>query len=288
MSSPPYELTSEVTSPPPGVLWRDVFGNRGFLLCVVLLILFAGIYHYWLQANGQVLVKEAIDLRQDMAKLDKTKLAPYSFLQATTIQQDVLNALGTDQYIQWALHDPRPDKARHPESIIQLFVTYYTGTPDRVPHVPDKCYVASGFDLQHSEIVQIPLPALGEDKVIEAKLIRFEHDSFLGREHRYVMYTFNVNGVFRCTRQGVQARVTEPGSTYAYFSKVELSFGGADAATTREGAIEAGTEFMQVLLPVLVKEHWPDWEAAEAAAHQASPDEPEDQDTSKAETTAQS
>ena len=48
---------------------------------------------------------------------------------------------------------------------------------------------------------------------------------------------------------------------YAYFSKVELTFPSATRAQSIEGA---GMLFSR-LLPALVDEHWPDFEAAEDA-----------------------
>ncbi len=59
-----------------------------------------------------------------------------------------------------------------------------------------------------------------------------------------------------------------PLDKYAYFSKVEVTFpvpaGMPQAAVDK--AVEEGKRFLQVMLPVLVRDHWPDWQAANGQA----------------------
>ena len=52
-------------------------------------------------------------------------------------------ALGTHDYISRVYQDVTAEP-NQPGSQVQLHVAYYTGTPDTVPHVPDRCYVAGG------------------------------------------------------------------------------------------------------------------------------------------------
>jgi hypothetical protein len=37
-------------------------------------------------------------------------------------------------------------RVKHPAGVINLAVTYYTGLVDTVAHVPDRCYVADGYE----------------------------------------------------------------------------------------------------------------------------------------------
>lgn len=261
--------TSTVCAAPSSVSLKGILGeilrSRGFLICLAMLSAFAATFHGWRTAKGHRLVKAALPLRLPLDQLDhKNRLGHYRFLKATTIQADVINALGTDQYIQWMLEDTRPDRRNQPANLIHCFVTYYTGTPDQVPHVPEECYQASGYNAVNDEVLDIPITALGEDVQIPVKLMEMERSTFLGVDKRWVMYTFAANGKFRSGRRGVQSVVTSPLSHYAYFSKVELTFGAADVKVTKAEAIRAGTDFLNVLIPVLVEDHWPDWERAEA------------------------
>jgi hypothetical protein len=53
---------------------------------------------------------------------------------------------------------------------------------------------------------------------------------------------------------------------HAYFSKVEVSFGGPRTQPRnlgREESVAAAAKLFNVILPILVEEHWPDWEAIE-------------------------
>ena len=57
--------------------------------------------------------------------------------------QDILNTLGTEDYIQWTLEDksvPAESKTR----FCTLFITYYS-LPDIVPHRPEECYIGGGL-----------------------------------------------------------------------------------------------------------------------------------------------
>jgi hypothetical protein len=146
-------------------------------------------------------------------------------------------------------------------------VTYYTGTPDQVPHVPEECYQASGYKAVNDEVLNVPIPVLGQEVQIPVKLMEMERTTVLGGiDRRWVMYIFSANGQFRSGRRGVQSVVTDPWSHYAYFSKVELTFGAQDTIVSKQEAIDAGTDFLNVIVPVLVRDHWPDWDAAENAA----------------------
>src|SRR4051794_1116684 len=39
----------------------------------------------------------------------------------------------------------------HPAGVIQFYLTHYTGKADTVAHIPERCYVGSGFDPLHPE-----------------------------------------------------------------------------------------------------------------------------------------
>jgi hypothetical protein len=76
------------------------------------------------------------------------------------------------------------------------------------------------------------------------------------------VYTFHCNGDFIASRTGVRRRTTRLSDRYAYFSKVEVSFHGTTGtAPTRKQTIAATRDLFEYLLPVLIEEHWPDWDA---------------------------
>lgn len=246
---------------------RGVLRNRGFVICVVLLLGAIGGFHLIARLTGSGTgPKLAAWPRKPLRLLDRAKLAPYELLPggAVDIKPEVLDALGTREYIQWGLEDTSIADRSSPERLVQFFVTYYTDDPGQVPHVPEECYSGGGYRQTSEELVEIPVPALGQ--TVAFKVLTFEGSAFLGHESRVVLYTFHTNGRFAPDRHVVRAVLNNPRDKHAYFSKVELSFGTPQASPSREQAIEAARRFVQKALPVLVQEHWPDWDAVEGKA----------------------
>jgi hypothetical protein len=202
--------------------------------------------------------------------MDKLQLKPYELIQPVPIQADVLNALGTKMYIQWLMKDDSKGRNLKPEDYITLFVTYYTGSPDQVPHVPEECYLGGGYQKKEDRLLEVAIPALGEGVHIPVHFLLFERESMFKREQRVVLYTFNVNGQFKAERNDVRFILGNPLEKYAYFSKVELSFGLGQKLPEIEDALSSGERFLRKVIPILVQEHWPDWEQREASSAEES------------------
>lgn len=245
----------------PMSILKEVCGNPGFVACIIILMSFTLGFKLLASYKKIQFRKLPVELRKALNQLDKQKLAPYEFIQHIEIPPEVLDELGTDEYIQWGFRDASSKIPNRPEDTIHLFITYYTGKPDQVPHVPEACYLGSGYRVEGDSDIMVSIPALGDNFKIPVKLVEFKKTGLLGQSNQVVMYTFNTNGQFCAGRRGVQMVVGDPRVKYAYFSKLELSFGNRDIAPTKEQAIEAGKRFLQILVPVLVQEHWPDWNA---------------------------
>jgi hypothetical protein len=92
---------------------------------------------------------------------------------------------------------------------------------------------------------------------------------------KIVMYMFCANGELLAHRRAVQRTVGNPYNTHAFFSKLELTFGTQTTGPPKERALEAGERFLQKIIPVLVEDHWPDWDqAVQAAEAESSPGGP--------------
>lgn len=254
----PMVVAADAAGTVPGPLGAAL-RNRGFIACLALLIGVAVCFQLIGLLGGRRpgKPKEAVWLKKSLKQLDRTKLAPYILPPggAADIKAEILDSLGTREYISWTLEDPT---SAGPASIVNFFVTYYTDDPGQVPHVPEECYSGNGYSAVGEEQIEIPVPALG--KSVAFKMLTFERSAFLERESRLVMYAFHANGRFASERRMVQMILNDPRDDHAYFSKIELSFGTIKAQPTREEAIAAGTRFLQRALPVLVQDHWPDWE----------------------------
>ena len=235
-----------------------------FLACAAVLAVSAA----GLQLSAQKLKwhfrKEAAPLRKSLDELDESQLEPYRVRQKIKVSNpDVEEALGTKEYIQWVLEDtsvPEADAAR----LMMLFVTYYTGNPDKVPHIPERCYVGGGGDVGRGRNLTLTAPGCGlasKADQLPVRLLEMEvPGGLMGRRAQVVAYFFAVNGGYAVDRNEVRNRLNSLTNRYAYFSKVEVSFAGGQSPEAQE-APRAVEKLCRVVAPVLYKEHWPDWEA---------------------------
>ncbi|QOV87657.1 hypothetical protein [Humisphaera borealis] len=199
---------------------------------------------------------------------------------------DVEHALGTKQYVMRTYADfvaarrtenelkaRNPEKmasmlaelqSRQPEAIIRVGITYYTGLVDTVPHIPDRCMVADGYQPTDYRVLDVPNEyADGKLRGLKFRFITFEDITGRGRITRNVGYFFHVNGSFEENPLRVRATLQNLFETYSYFAKVELMTEqpghGASATGGRDRAAKAMQEFLLVLLPDLER-CLPDWE----------------------------
>ena len=251
-----------------------------FLICLTALALAAGFKETAIKQFGVVFTKLPIPLRKSLDDLDESKLAPYRVVRKSKIDNpDVLEALGTEDYIQWELEDTGADALSHTR-YCSLFVTYYTGNPDRVPHVPEECVTGAGNQLLSRQAVTL---ALDLDPAQIAGLTTNSGKSELGVRYLAfsrkntnvwmsdlkfgVMYFFKANGKFANDRTGVRTIMGKNlFGKYSYFSKVEWKFYGIRPGGMVYGSkadvLSASEKLISVILPLLETEHWPDWEKA--------------------------
>ncbi len=250
-----------------------------FVVCAVILAVSAASKEVVIRTLGVQLTKLPISLKAPFDKMSEKKLEPYLVRNKQKItNRDVLESLGTEEYLQWTLEDSNAP-ADSPTRFCSLFITYYTGNPDMVPHVPDECYVGGGnqrvgaeeitidsFSYSNAEgIASVYLP-----ESIPMQYVVFSHQERNGLtpETRFsVQYLFKANGEFCGGR--TQTR-TVLGKNffckYSYFAKIEWKFYGMDYSglvnPEKEKTIEASRKLLSILVPVLEKDHWPDWEKA--------------------------
>lgn len=144
-----------------------------------------------------------------------------------------------------------------PKGLVRFAITYYTGSVDTVPHIPDRCYAADGFKPSTYEIMTWPiLPrADAAGRLTRARLINFvdQIDSRSSRP-RQVSYFFQVNGEYEQDPLGVRTRLQNLFDRRAYFAKIEL-------VTDLPDPTEAGRVMVDFLTGVMpeVERVLPDW-----------------------------
>ncbi|MBN2212345.1 MAG: hypothetical protein JW709_13185 [Sedimentisphaerales bacterium] len=245
-----------------------ILRQPAFLVCVVILAFSAVAMRIAADKLEIYLRKEPVPLQKPLGDMDKNKLWPYKFVEAHIINDEaVKESLGAqDNYIQWTLEDTRVTE-KDPTRLINLFITYYTGDPDAVPHVPDWCYLGNGWQIMESRNTNIQAPkSVQENRGVDdirVRVLMMEKTFNFNTYRKPVVYFFGVNNKFACTRDEVRFLANSLRDHHAYFSKVEVDFGFAPV--TMEEAVAATEKLMQVVLPVLVEDHWPDWPAVKAA-----------------------
>ena len=204
--------------------------------------------------------KKALPLKKPLSALSTEAIAPYRVVRRHVLPPAVVEALGTKRYLSWDLLDMSVSP-NDPLREAHLFVTYYSGGNNLVPHTPDACFRGSGYQAaQAHETLEIQLAGVDSNlSTIPLRVCTFVRSGVFNHETVSVVYTFHCNGRLVATRTGVRLLVNKLWNTYAYFSKVEVSF----PRGTRAQNIAGAQKLLGHLLPVLERDHWPEFEEAE-------------------------
>lgn len=240
-----------------------VYLQPAFLICVLVLAS-AGIgMSITMKQLGIILKKEPLALKKSLERLDEADLTPYRVVppKLKITNDEVLEALGTEDYIQWIVEDTEQPQTS-PVKRCLLFITYYP-LPDRVPHVPEECWTGGGYQRLRSEEVRLNINNMEDFEVhIPAKYLVFgPKTANLWQSSIRIpnVYFFRVNGQYVGSRE--EARIALNKNLFgkhSYFCKVELVFNAGSTAPNKEESIRASEKLLAVILPVLERQHWPD------------------------------
>ena len=235
-----------------------------FIVCAAILLTAAVAKEAVIRALGVQMVKEEIPLQHPLDEMDPAALMPYELKEKSRIQnRDIVESLGTDEYMQWILEDTEAGPGS-PTRYCSLFITYYTGNPDMVPHVPDECYVGGGNSRVGGEMVTLDIP--GHDDV-SFQYVMFQRvdDNMMKTEKFSVQYFFHANGKYSGSRTDTRLILGSNWfSKYSYFCKVEWKFYSFDSFgmlyPDKDQTLAASRKLLARLLPELEANHWPDWD----------------------------
>jgi len=237
-----------------------------FLICAAVLATAAGGMSIAIKSFGVYLKKEPFPLKKPLDLLDEKGLGHYKVVSKEIIEEEEsIKSLGTRDYIQWTLEDTEAPE----DSAVRkcaLFITYYD-VPDIVPHVPEECYMGSGFQRLASDNVTFDCRSTIDNRQfsVPGRYLVFVGTGFKhwqGDTKFPVLYFFSVNGVYANSRENTRLVLNENiFSKYAYFSKVEWKFFNTKFTATVypgvEEAVAASQKLLSVIVPILEKEHWP-------------------------------
>lgn len=146
----------------------------------------------------------------------------------------------------------------YPDAVINMAVTYYTGLVDTVAHIPDRCYIADGFEPTEYEI---PTWTLANGRQLQVRFINFQDSNGAARIDRSVAYFFNVNGGYTSDPLGVRRSLQNLFEKYGYYAKVELMTLDPD----HQRSANTMTAFLSSALAP-VETCFPDWSMYESSA----------------------
>lgn len=154
-------------------------------------------------------------------------------------------------------------QAAHPNAVVNCAVTYYTGGADTVAHIPERCYIADGYQpSQQPDVISVPLaqPHLGPNPSdpIGMRFINFEDQTAAGRVTRQVGYFFFTNGHYESDPIRVRTTLQNLRYKHGFYSKIELMTVLGDPAAAQETM----KQFVSAALPE-IERCMPDWNSVE-------------------------
>jgi hypothetical protein len=151
-------------------------------------------------------------------------------------------------------------QAYNPTAVITVGLTYYTGMVDTVAHIPDRCYIADGYEPSSYKIVAW---SAFEDRPgrdahnppEDVRYINFE-DQVASRQNapRNVAYFFHANGEYTSDPIGVRLRLQDLRQRYGYYAKIEMMTVMNDA----DESARIMNDYLTSALPEIEK-CLPDW-----------------------------
>lgn len=267
--------------------------------CIVLAV--CGLSFRWAVGHlNYYLRKEPIEMRAAFSTIPDV-IGPWrKAADDRILDKAMVEELGTDKYLdRWYVKSGdrnMPGMAVH--------VAYYTGMIDAIPHVPDRCMVAAGFNakslpenvplnidtlewIEDTEHVHgrtgLPYPMVhfrhyftGQQLTsrmpvgdMQLRITEFEKDD--NPEARvYAGYLFIANGGTTPTPDAVRMLAFAPSEKYAYYCKLQFNMVGP-ASFTREQFVDTVSAFLKDFLPEVMR-CLPDWAEVEAAGKPVSAD----------------
>jgi len=241
--------------------WKEK-GNIVFLMLVVVLGSFAVGKKLIINKLGIYLEKLPIDLQQPLDDLVLGTDSKYAVISRRKIEnKDVEEELGTKEYIMWEVED-LSEPVNSPTRYCSLFITYYTGINDRIPHVPEECYFGAGNTVRRyiKGKTQASLHG-GDAEELGFRMIEFVSTAqsvWYGAQKFYVCYMLRVNGDYASDRTEARNLMAKNlFGKYSYFAKIEWRFNGKQMHPNKEQVDVATDKLFDVLLPELEENHWP-------------------------------
>lgn len=261
--------------------------NPALWTALAILATSAGGWQYTIASLKLQLRKLPIEAEDGIKVRDvSTESASWERLPGTTDRREnpeIEVELGTQNYLSRWYTEKNPKDPKNPRSL-ELHLAYYTGQIDTVPHVPDRCFVGGGMQINR-ELGPIPLrldPRWWRDddgvpKELGAyKSIRIDSGKWSGRYPHlprdpesialntkeylgpngvvYSGYFFIANGGHTASANQVRLLAFKLSDTYAYYLKVQVTGTAESPEAFIDGASSLVGDFLGDIMMTV-----PDW-----------------------------
>jgi exosortase len=227
------------------------------------------------KANKLVIIKHGVPLRQKLYLVPERTQGWEMVGKDEILTSEMEQELGTTDYISRSYRDMTVSLGDD-GALARLHVAYYTGTPDTVPHVPDRCYVAGGMQPLNTSSVTLNVGGPGymrDDDGQHWAMSRLHGDSVriprvaipatrftftAGKNDTQasnVIYFFAANGKFLASPEAVRAQGFGLRDKYSYYCKIEVGFYNV---SDPDEAVARTSEVLSALLPEIMA-CLPDW-----------------------------
>jgi len=140
--------------------------------------------------------------------------------------------------------------------VVDMGLTYYTGLVDTVAHIPDRCYIAAGYEpAQHDTLTWDMDKDKGEK--LDVSFISFDDVSGSNLVPKCVAYVFHCNGQFESDPISVRRTLESLTERYGYYAKIELMTIVNDGRVT-DTAKSTMADFLASAKPQ-IETCFPDW-----------------------------
>ncbi|NJL31259.1 MAG: exosortase-associated EpsI family protein [Phycisphaerales bacterium] len=112
-------------------------------VCAGMLVVAAGGLNGMVKASRMVLFKQEVPMRAPLFSLAERAGTWVMEEELPALPEEQVQTLGTRHYIR-RLYRDKAVPSDQPGSMALLHIAYYTGTPDTVPHVPERCFCRWG------------------------------------------------------------------------------------------------------------------------------------------------
>ena len=181
------------------------------------------------------------------------------------VSESIEKVLGADEYLNLMLRSKEQGYG------VLVFITYNANAMTQVPHVPWVCMTEGGFRLiqiRQDEVAIVSEPG----KEIQPNVILFQEKGDLGRNRVLMFQYFRAGENYTWNRQLARLLSTSGslGARGSYLSQTQVGVwippGAADTEDPMakdSQAYRLGVEFLNVVIPLLEKDYYPNLRRAE-------------------------